>query len=85
MALSYRPAQGMGERTEGSVSLQMESRHFLKARDTVEDIGGRLGTVLEGSSLYAVVEWEDGRREEVDQFDPRIAVLERASDPPSAG
>ena len=75
----------MGERTEGSVSLQMESRHFLKARDTVEDVGGRSGTVLEGSALYAVVEWEDGRREEIDQFDPRVAVLERASEPASGG
>jgi hypothetical protein len=30
-------------------------------------------------ALYAVVRWEDGREEEVDQLDPWITVIERAS------
>ena len=38
----------------------MESRHFLKVRDTVEDIGGTVGRVVEGSALYARIEWADG-------------------------
>jgi hypothetical protein len=40
---------------------------------------GPIGTVVEGLSLYAVVRWDDGRQEEVDQLDPAITVLERAS------
>lgn len=59
----------------------MESRHFLKMRDTVEDRGGRTGRVVESSALYAVVEWSDGGREETDQFDPGVAVVERAPQP----
>ena len=58
----------------------MESRHFLKVDDTVEDSSGRIGRVVEGSALYAVVEWADGRRQEVDQFEPRIWVILRASE-----
>ena len=75
--LSYAPAQP-GERG-GSVSSQMESRHFFRVGDTVEEIGGDTGKIVEGTALYAVVEWSDGRREEVDQFDPRIGVIERAA------
>jgi len=60
------------------VSTQLESRHFLKQGDTVQHVGGRAGTVLEAYALYAVVRWEDGGREEVDQLDPAVSVLERA-------
>ena len=59
----------------------MESRHFLRVRDTVQDRNGGYGKVVEEWALYAIVEWADGRTEEVDQFDPTVVVVERASDP----
>jgi hypothetical protein len=62
-----------------SVSTQLESRHFLKTGDTVQHVAGRTGTVLEAFALYAVVRWEEGRDEEVDQLDPRVFVTERAA------
>ena len=55
----------------------MESRHFFRVRDTVQHRDGWTGRVVEGQALYAVVEWADGRTEEVEQFDPRIVVLDR--------
>jgi hypothetical protein len=61
------------------VSIQSESRHFLKAGDLVEHVAGRAGTVLESYALYAVVRWDDGAREEIDQLDPMVSVTERAS------
>lgn len=61
------------------MSAQTESRHFLKPGDTVQHVLGGAGTVLEAFALYAVVRWDDGRQEEVDQLDPRVAVTERAS------
>jgi hypothetical protein len=61
------------------VSTQLESRHFLKAGDAVQHVGGRTGTVVEAFALYAVVRWEDGRQEEVDQLDPGVFVTERAA------
>ena len=64
--------------TSFGVSTQLESRHFFRARDTVQHRDGPIGTILDGQALYAVVEWMDGRTEEVEQFDPRIVVLERA-------
>lgn len=60
------------------MSLQLESRHFFMARDTVRSLAGEVGEVVESRALYAVIRWEDGRQEEVDQLDPRIAVVERA-------
>lgn len=39
---------------------------------------GHLGRVVEGFSLYAIVDWNDGRREEVDQFDALVVVVRRA-------
>ena len=57
----------------------MESRHFLKSGDAVQHLDGRPGTVVESFALYAVVRWEDGREEEVDQLDPRVAVTDRAA------
>ena len=61
------------------MSTQLESRHFLKTGDAVQHVGGRTGTVLEAYALYAVVRWDDGRQEEVDQLDPRVFVTERAA------
>lgn len=61
------------------MSVQLESRHFFMARDTVRSLTGLVGEVVESRALYAVIRWEDGREEEVDQLDPRIAVVERAS------
>lgn len=61
------------------MSTQQESRHFLKVGDTVQHVGGIPGVVLESFALYAVVRWEDGRQEEVDQLDPTVSVTERAS------
>ncbi|HEV2150280.1 MAG TPA: hypothetical protein VGR37_22970 [Longimicrobiaceae bacterium] len=61
------------------MSVQLESRHFFMKRDTVRTLSGVVGEVVEAMALYAVVRWEDGREEEVDQLDPRITVVERAS------
>lgn len=61
------------------MSVQLESRHFYMARDTVQNAAGVVGEVVEAMALYAVVRWEDGREEEVDQLDPWITVIERAS------
>lgn len=61
------------------MSTQLESRHFLKQGDAVQHIGGRHGVVLESYALYAVIRWEDGRQEEVDQLDPAVSVTERAA------
>jgi hypothetical protein len=61
------------------VSTQAESRHFFMPGDTVRHQGGALGTVREALTLYAVIAWEDGREEEVEQLDFRIEVLERAA------
>jgi hypothetical protein len=38
-----------------------------------------MGEIVEGFALWAVVRWEDGSQEEVDQLDPTIWVVERAS------
>jgi hypothetical protein len=61
------------------VSTQLESRHFLQTGDTVQHLRGHLGKVTASFALYAVVRWEDGREEEVDQLDPTVFVLERAT------
>ena len=61
------------------MSTQLESRHFLKPGDAVQHLRGHTGTVVEAFALYAVVRWEDGREEEVEQLDPRVFVTERAA------
>lgn len=66
---------------EASVSLQVESRHFLRVDDVVEHSSGVTGQVVEGWALYALVQWSDGRRQEVEQFDPQVVVVERAVKP----
>lgn len=59
------------------MSGQLESRHFFREQDTVEHLDGRSGIVTEGHSLFATILWADGSREEVDQFDPAVVVVER--------
>lgn len=59
----------------------MESRHFLKVGDIVEDRDGNTGRVVESLALFAVVEWAGSRRSEVDQFDPDFTVVERGGSP----
>ncbi|HSU17211.1 hypothetical protein [Longimicrobium sp.] len=61
------------------MSTQLESRHFLKSGDAVQHVRGHAGVVVESFALYAVVRWEDGRQEEVDQLDPAVFVTERAA------
>jgi hypothetical protein len=61
------------------VSTQLESRHFYKMHDVVERLDGVAGTVTESFALWAVIRWEDGTQAEVDQLDPTITVLERAT------
>jgi hypothetical protein len=64
--------------TEARVSVQLESRHFFRVRDRVQHLDGLFGTVVDSQALYATIDWSDGRREEVDQFDPRVVVVDRA-------
>lgn len=40
---------------------------------------GTQGGVVDGSALFAVIEWDDGNQAEVEQFDPAIEVIERAA------
>ena len=57
---------------------QIESHHYFITGDTLQRADGQLGVVTEASALYALVRWDDGRREELDQFDPQITVVRRA-------
>lgn len=66
--------------SEADVTGQLESRHFFRAGDMVSTVDGTLGTIIEERTLYAVVEWSDGAREEIDQFDPRITVVQRRAE-----
>lgn len=60
--------------------MQLESAHFLRSGDLVRHDGGRTGSVVEAMALYARVRWDDdGAEEEVDQLDPMITVMERAT------
>jgi hypothetical protein len=58
--------------------MQLESAHFLRTGDGVRHADGREGFVVEAAALYAVVRWELGSEEEVEQLDPRVVVVERA-------
>jgi hypothetical protein len=60
------------------VSGQLESPHFYRSGDEVRAPDGAVGKVVEGWALYALVEWIDGIRQEIDQFDPRYIVIQRA-------
>lgn len=59
--------------------MQLESAHFMRRGDVVWHAAGREGSVVESMALWAVVRWDDGTQEEVEQLDPRIIVTERAS------
>jgi hypothetical protein len=59
--------------------MQLESAHFMRTGDVVRHAAGREGMVMEAMALYAVVRWDDGGQDEVDQLDPVILVIERAS------
>jgi hypothetical protein len=59
------------------VSAQLESPHYFRRNDRVRDRNGSFGTVIDATALFAIVSWGDGRLEEVDQFDPRLIVVER--------
>lgn len=63
---------------ESHVSGQLESNHFFRTGDSVRKSDGMLGIIIEGFSLYAIVEWSNGDREELDQFDPRVEVMQRS-------
>lgn len=58
---------------------QLESPHFFRTGDAIRATDGRYGTVVEGAALYAIVEWYDGQREEIDQFDSNVVVTERST------
>lgn len=60
--------------------MQLESAHYLRTGDLVRHDGGRTGSVVESFALYARVRWdEEANEEEVDQLDPAITVMERAT------
>ncbi len=59
--------------------MQLESAHFLRRGDLVRHAAGHEGTVVDAMALYAVVRWDDGTQDEVEQLDPQILVTERAS------
>jgi hypothetical protein len=61
------------------MSRQLESRHFFRTGDTVQHHSGLFGEVIDSMALYAVIRWPDGRREEIDQFDPGLVVVERGA------
>lgn len=48
------------------------SPHSFAREDMVVDVHGIRGIVREASNLYALVRWEDGREEEIEQGDPRV-------------
>jgi hypothetical protein len=49
------------------------SPHSFAIDDVVVDAGGRRGVVAGASALYALVQWEDGLEEEIEQGDPRVS------------
>jgi hypothetical protein len=59
--------------------MQLESAHYLRTGDLVRHAGGRTGSVVEAMTLWATVRWDDGSEQEVEQLDPMIVVVERAS------
>ncbi len=60
--------------------MQLESAHYMRTGDLVRHDGGRTGSVVEAMALYARVRWDDtDGEEEVDQLDPMITVVERAT------
>ena len=64
------------------MSGQLESHHFFRPGDTVRETDGRIGVVGDAGSLFAIISWGDGEEAEIEQFDPRVIVLERSSRDP---
>ncbi len=64
---------------EERLSSQLESQHFFRHGDTVIALDGAVGRIVEEWALYAIVEWSGGEREELEQFDPRVSVIQRAA------
>jgi hypothetical protein len=60
------------------MSAQLESRHFFRRGDRVEDRAGRTGEVVDAVSLFARIRWDGGPEEEVEQFDRTVLVVQRA-------
>jgi hypothetical protein len=60
------------------LSGQLESPHFFRRGDSVRNIDGREGTISEAWALFAEIMWDNGIREEVEQFDSRVVVMQRA-------
>jgi hypothetical protein len=60
------------------LSGQLESRHFFRENDKVQRRDGLFGTVSDSRPLFAIILWDDGTKDEVDQFDPAVVVIERA-------
>lgn len=52
------------------------SPHSFQAGLIVADAGGRRGVVQEASALYAVVVWEDGVRQEIEQGEPTVWAVD---------
>ena len=59
--------------------MQLESAHFMRTGDEVRHADGRSGRVVQSLTLWAVVAWEEGGEQEVEQLDPRVTVTERAT------
>lgn len=51
-----------------------ESPHSFRETAVITDLNGLRGVVASATALYAVVHWEDGREEEIEQGDPRFTV-----------
>lgn len=60
------------------VTGQLDSPHFFRAGDVVQRTDGLGGRIAASRALYAEVIWDDGRHQEVDQFDPDLFVVSRA-------
>jgi hypothetical protein len=60
-------------------NMQLESAHYMRTGDLVRHDAGRTGSVVEAMTLWATVRWDDGSQEEVEQLDPKIVVVERAT------
>lgn len=60
------------------MSMQLESRHFFRRGDVVQHLSGRTGEVTDAMALYAMIRWDDGQQEEIEQLEPNVVVLERA-------
>jgi len=62
------------------LSEQLESIHYFRDGDFVRALDGRAGLVRVAVTLFAIIGWDAGYEEEVDQFDPGITVIRRAGE-----